>query len=102
MPELTIPSANQCEFDALWIRSKGLAQGNVGVGVSMSLIWKSPLGDTATPVRVVVLRAKFGEDEQLRVANKAAAGAPPMVFPPPRTIFPETLMLPSAFTVASS
>ena len=47
--ELTIPSANQCEFAALWIRSRGLAQGNVGVGESMPSIWKLPLGDTGTP-----------------------------------------------------
>src|ERR1700680_3239524 len=33
-PDLTIPSANQCKFAALWIRSRGLAQGNVGFGES--------------------------------------------------------------------
>jgi len=87
-PEPTIPSANQCEFALLWIRSKGLAQGNVGVGVSMSLIWKSPVGDTVTPLRVL-LRRKLGvgEDEQLRVANTASpAGTPPAPLPPPGPI----------------
>ena len=53
-PELTIPNANQCAFAALWIRSKGLAQGNVGVGESLPLIWKLPLGDTGTPAKDTV------------------------------------------------
>ena len=53
--ELTIPSANQCEFAALWIRSKGLVQGNVGVGDSAPLIRKLPLGDTGTPAGDVLL-----------------------------------------------
>jgi hypothetical protein len=52
-PELTIPNANQCAFAALWIRSKGLAQGNVGVGESLPLIWKLPLGDTGTPAKEI-------------------------------------------------
>src|SRR5580692_1564632 len=89
----------------LWIRSKGLAHGNVGIGVSMSLIWKSPVGDTVTLLRVL-LRRKLGvgEDEQLRVAYTASpAGTPPAPLPPPRTNpFPETWMLPLALTWALS
>jgi hypothetical protein len=70
-PELTIPSANQCEFAALWIRSRGLAQGNVGVGESMPLIWKLPLGDTGTPAGDVILRPK-GEVDSVRRPNEKA------------------------------
>jgi hypothetical protein len=85
-PELTIPSANQCEFAALWIRSKGLVHGNVGVGESMPLIWKSPLGDTCTPAGDVLLSPKGGVDRQLRVANTfVPAGTPPAPLPPPRS-----------------
>src|SRR5580704_249777 len=76
-PELTIPNANQCAFAALWIRSNGLAQGNVGVGESLPLIWKLPLGDTGTPAKDVLLRPKGEVDRQLRVAyTLSPAGTP--------------------------
>jgi hypothetical protein len=70
----------------------------------VSLILKSPVGDTVTPLRFVLLRAKLGEDEQLNWANTARfAGMPPAPFPPARTSpFPETWMLPLALTVAFS
>ena len=86
LPDLTIPSANQWLFAALWIRSRGLAQGNVGVGESVPLIWKLPLGDTVTPAGDVLLRPKGEVDRQLRVANTfVPAGTPPAPLPPPRT-----------------
>src|SRR5580704_4208929 len=103
-PELTIPNANQCAFAALWIRSKGLAQGNVGVGESLPLIWKLPLGDTGTPAKDVLLRPKGEVDRQLRVAyTLSPAGTPPAPLPPPRTNpSPRTVIFPVALTWASS
>src|ERR1700676_1616548 len=81
-----IPSANQCKFAVLWIRSRGLAQGNVGFGESMPLIWKLPLGDTGTPAGAVLLRPKGEVDRQLRVASTfSPAGTPPAPLPPPRS-----------------
>jgi hypothetical protein len=57
-PEPKIPTANHPKFAALRINSIGLTQGVGGTGESMSLIWKSPVGDSGTPADDVRLSVK--------------------------------------------
>src|SRR5258706_12813817 len=49
LPERKIPTANHPKFAALRIKSMGLVQTSGGSGESVSLILKSPLGDSVTP-----------------------------------------------------
>lgn len=82
----------------------GLAQGNGGVGESVSLILKSPLGESITPAVDVLNWVKGAAVEQIRVAiTDAPGGGRPALFPPARiNPLPSTLMLPFALTLASS
>jgi hypothetical protein len=79
-------------------------QGDGGVGESLSLILKSPLGESITPAVDVLNWVKGVVAEQIRVAiTDVPGGGRPALFPPAKIRpFPSTLMLPFALTLASS
>jgi hypothetical protein len=73
-----IPTANHPRFAALRIKSIGLAVQGTGGSVvpffSVSLIWKSPVGDSATPALDVLNCLKGVAVSQIRVAITLAPG----------------------------
>jgi hypothetical protein len=108
--ELGIPTANQgfgnVPLAALRIKSMGLVQEAGGSGERVSLIWKSPVGESKTPAKLEVCSVKGTVGSQIRVAITCRAavpdGARPALSPPPRiNPFPLTVMLPFEFTVAA-
>jgi hypothetical protein len=107
-----IPTANQGFGNvpgvaALRIKSVGLVQGAGGSGESVSLIWKSPAGESKTPTVAVLNWGGSGiaivGRSQIRVAmtEGRGVGGCPAKFPPPKTKpFPVTVMPPFECTVA--
>jgi hypothetical protein len=106
-PGLKIPTANHgLPEPVLRINSIGLSQVVGGTGESLSLIWKSPVGDNVTPVNVVSLSVGDDAGPQNSEANTDKAGvggARPAFSPPPRiNPCPLTVILPFVLTVAPS
>jgi hypothetical protein len=102
-----MPAANHAlPVPAFLINSIGLTQVIEGAGVSMSLIWKSPVGESGTPADDVRLSVGAVIDigsPQKSEANTDKAGARPVLSPPASiNPFPLTLILPLVLTVALS
>jgi hypothetical protein len=93
-----MPAANQFPLPAVRIRSIGLAQSAVGIGLSTSSILKSPLAASGTPAVSVLCSINGAILSQINVANTNWPVALPALFPPAKTSpLPSTLMSPLVF-----
>ena len=99
-----MPAANHgLPAPALRINRIGLTQVIEGGGVSISLIWKSPVGENGTPADDVRLSVAEVGSPQKSEASTDKAGARPVFSPLARiNPFPLTLILPFVLTVALS
>src|SRR6266481_1959562 len=96
-----MPAANQAPLGVTRIRSTGLPHSAGGAGISTSLIRKSPLAASGTPVMFVLNWVKGGVASQISVAKTLALPFVPMVLPPPSSRpRPSTRIRPSTFTSA--